>query len=478
MSQTAEIETQESLYISEEIEYKNNFAAMNGANIEINTVNSFQEEIPEPEEIVTTRTVSQNPILKMAVIGGGIFIFIMLIGGVINGSMSALKLSTAKKIEPTQNSQQVLEEPIKDETGKDKTALALTSQSLEMKKMRDLKAIAEATPTPSPIPKSVSVAHTTPVPIRRTVVQNPTYRRDRPPSVEHLLVQPQSKPQIQYQPQLQPQPSTTAGVVKAPAIDPMQQWQKVADVGSFSAPSSESGLEKDLFLGIEGGIGQSQESKDNQVEVNNNSKRILVGSTSSGKLETPIVWASDDQSTQNYLVRITQEIKASDGSGVVPVGSYLVVQIANTNTDGYAQLYATAILVNHNGDTQEKKLPANAVRILASNGKLLKAQSGRGSDVMGMIFSAALAGVAKASEIQNRPTSSITSNSSGLSSSITTNADQDTLAGFSEGAFGSILQDIKAANETRAQSLSNQNKVYVIEAGKTVRIYVNQTISI
>jgi hypothetical protein len=209
-----------------------------------------------------------------------------------------------------------------------------------------------------------------------------------------------------------------------------------------------------------------------------NGKRVIVGTKGEGKLETPIVWADSDSSSQNYLIRLTKELKASDGSVVVPVDSYLVVQLTNTNTEGYAQLYASAILVNQNGDTQEKKLPSGAVRILASNGKLLKAKSGRGSDFPNTIFSAALAGVGKAVSLQNSPTSSITTTGNGFTSSSVTQENRDTLAGFGEGAIGSILQDMKAASEKRAQSMNNQNKVYVIEAPKTVRIYINETISL
>ncbi|MBD2472919.1 hypothetical protein [Nostoc sp. FACHB-145] len=263
------------------------------------------------------------------------------------------------------------------------------------------------------------------------------------------------------------------------SVDPQQQWLAVAEAGSFSAPKTEPELDKQLANGIEGGTGIAPDSKQQSQEIvtPSNGKRVIVGTIGEGKLETPIVWADSDSSSQNYLIRLTKELKASDGSVVVPVDSYLVVQLTNTNTEGYAQLNASAILVNQNGDTQEKKLPTGAVRILASNGKLLKAQTGRGSNFTNTIFSAALAGVGKAVSLQNSPTSSITTTSNGFTSSSVTGGNRDALAGFGEGAIGSILQDMKAASEQRAQSMGNQ-KVYAIEAGKTVRIYVNQTISL
>lgn len=140
------------------------FAAMNGVSIQIESL--ADTEAPEPEEITTTRTIWQNPLLKMAVIGGIILIFIMIVGGLINGSMNALNFSPTK-IESPKTNQETIEEPVKDETGQNKTALALTSQNVEFKKIRDQKAEATttATATPSPTFTPVLVA---PAPPTRT----------------------------------------------------------------------------------------------------------------------------------------------------------------------------------------------------------------------------------------------------------------------------------------------------------------------
>ncbi|MBW4458326.1 MAG: hypothetical protein KME55_40250 [Nostoc indistinguendum CM1-VF10] len=100
---------------------KKYFAAMNGVSVEAEPLP--QSEVPEPEEIVTTRTIPQNPLLKMAVIGGVILVFIMIIGGLINGSMNALNISTTKIESPKINLETTELSEIVDETGKTKTAL-------------------------------------------------------------------------------------------------------------------------------------------------------------------------------------------------------------------------------------------------------------------------------------------------------------------------------------------------------------------
>jgi hypothetical protein len=450
------------------------FAAMNGVSIQLESL--ADTEAPEPEEITTTRTIPQNPLLKMAVIGGIILVFIMIVGGLINGSMNALNFSPTK-IESPKINLETIEEPVKDETGQNKTALALTSQNVEFKKIRDQKAQAEATPTPSPTFTPVPVAPPPPtrtIPQRTqpvTVSRNPSPPRINTPTTRSLTV---SQPQPQAK-QVARVISNASSAVKTQQLDPMQQWLAVANVGSFS--SSVSSDDEQLNpSGIKGGIGSSTEVKNQTTDYN--TKRILVGSTTEGRLETPIFWGTNDDIGQNYLIKISLPLKASDGSEVLPTGSYLVAQLTNSNGSGFAQLRGVSVLINSDGNTQEKKLPENAVLIMSKNGSFLKAESRKGSNLGGDLMSAVIAGVAKAAEIQNRPTSQTNISSSGFSSSTTTNDDKNITSAFGEGAFNNLLEGIKASNQSRSGQLNSQEKVFVIDAGQTVQIFVNQTISL
>jgi hypothetical protein len=454
------------------------FAAMNGVSIQIESL--ADTEAPEPEEITTTRTIPQNPLLKMAVIGGIILIFIMIVGGLINGSMNALNFSSTK-IESPKINLETIEEPVKDETGQNKTALALTSQNVEFKKIRDQKAEAEATSTATPSPTFTPVAVAPPPPTRTipqrtqpvTVSINPSPPRINTPTRRSLPV---SQPQPKQVARVIPNASSA---VKIQSLDPMQQWLAVANVGSFSS-SVNSDDEQLNPSGIKGGIGSSTEVK-NQTTAQTtdyNTKRILVGSTTEGRLLTPIFWGTNDDIGQNYLIKISLPLKASDGSEVLPTGSYLVAQLTNSNGSGFAQLRGVSVLINSDGNTQEKKLPENAVLIMSQNGGFLKGESRKGSNLGSDLMSAVIAGVAKAAEIQNRPTSQTNISSNGFSSSITTNDDKNITSAFSEGAFSNLLESIKASNQSRSQGLNSQEKVFVIDAGQTVQIFVNQTISL
>ncbi|MBD2535980.1 hypothetical protein H6G97_44320, partial [Nostoc flagelliforme FACHB-838] len=438
------------------------FAAMNGVSIQLESL--ADTEAPEPEEITTTRTIPQNPLLKMAVIGGIILVFIMIVGGLINGSMNALNFSPTK-IESPKINLETIEEPAKDETGQNKTALALTSQNVEFKKIRDQKAQAqaEATPTPSPTFTPVPVAPPPPtrtIPQRTqpvTVSRNPSPPRINTATTRSLAVS-QPQPQAKQVARVIPNASSA---VKTQQLDPMQQWLAVANAGSFSS-SVNSDDEQLNPSGIKGGIGSSTEIK-NQTTAQTtdyNTKRILVGSTTEGRLETPIFWGTSDDIGQNYLIKISLPLKASDGSEVLPTGSYLVAQLTNSNGSGFAQLRGVSVLINSDGNTQQKKLPENAVLIMRKNGSFLKGESRRGSNLGSDLMSAVIAGVAKAAEIQNRPTSQTNISSNGFSSSTTTNDYKNITSAFGEGAFNNILEGIKASNQSRSGQLNSQEKVF------------------
>ncbi|MHC5748714.1 MAG: hypothetical protein ACYTXT_44155 [Nostoc sp.] len=454
------------------------FAAMNGAKTTRANDSIQPSENPAPEEIVTARTVSQSPLLKMGVIALIVLAFVTIVGALIGNSMNALNFSS-NKAQPTKAKEQTPEAEVVDETGKDKTALALTSQNYELKKIREEKP--NPTPTPSPTLAPAPIAPVTPPmqPVQRgqrsyPVASQPAPLRTLP---QARGSQPQLQPKI-AQPIRQSPLAFPTAATNAPTKDPTQQWLIAANAGSFRSSVDESESEKPIKTnGIEGGTGGATQVAQN-TSINYNALRVLVGSTAEGRLETPIAWGTGDAGNQNYLVKLTKPLKASDGSDVVPVGAYLVVQLAESNGSGLAKLRAVSVLVNSNGDTQEKRLPPNAVLIMAKDGSFLKAESRKGSNLGNNFIGAIVAGVAKAAEAQNRPVTQISSNSNGFSTSSTTNDQKDLSAAFGEGAFNSILDNIKSSNVARSQELSGREEVFVIDVGKPVQIFVNQTISL
>ncbi|MHC5739923.1 hypothetical protein [Nostoc sp.] len=469
----------------DEIKEKDNeqdFAAMNGAkSSQINDSNQ-PEENPAPEEIGTTRTVSQSPLLKGGVIALICLLFVTIIGALLGNSLNVLKFSSGNVQTAKKEVQTPPVEP-ENETGKDKTALALTSQNYELKQIRDQK------PTPTSSPASIAPQAPPIQPVRQVRQTYPVASQPRAPRTfpQVRREQPQARrEQPQPQPRIEPRSQQSAQPIpQSPKLDPTQQWLLAANAGSFSSsgdfntsggdePESEK---PSKTTGIEGGTGGAIQVSQT-ITTNYKAHRILVGSTAEGRLETPIAWEVGDTGNQNYLVKVSKPLKASDGSDGLPGGAYLVVQLAESNGSGLAKLRGVSVLVNRNGDTQEKPLPPNAVLIMAKNGNFLKAQSRKGSNLGNNFIGAIVAGVAKAAEVQNRATSQTSTNSNGFSTLSTTNDQKDLSAAFGEGAFNSILDNIKSSNVARSQQLSGREEVFVIDAGKSVQIFVNQTISL
>ncbi|WP_414516640.1 hypothetical protein [Nostoc sp. PCC 9305] len=451
------------------------FAAMNGAKTSHANDSIQPSENPAPEEIVTARTVSQSPLLKMGVVALICLLFVTIVGAMLGNSMNVLKFSKGI-VQPPTEEQTPLAEP-ENETGKDKTALALTSQNNELKQIRDRL----PTPTPSATLAPAPIAPITPPmqPVQRRQSSYPVASQPTAPFTfpQARVSQPQPQPQI-AQPSRQSSLAFPTAATNVPTKDPTQQWLLAANAGSFRSSVDESESEKPIKInGIEGGTGGATQVAQNTT-INYNALRVLVGSTAEGRLETPIAWGTGDAGNQNYLVKLTKPLKASDGRDVLPVGAYLVVQLAESNGSGFAKLRGVSVLVNTNGDMQEKQLPENAVLIMASDGGFLKAQSRKGSNLGNDFIGAIVAGVAKAAEVQNRPTTQISSNSNGFSTSSTTNEQKDLSAAFGEGAFNSVLDNIKSSNVARSQQLSGREEVFVIDVGKPVQIFVNQTISL
>ncbi|MDZ7965848.1 MAG: hypothetical protein RM368_12870 [Nostoc sp. DedSLP03] len=457
------------------------FAAMNGAKASHANDSIHPSENPAPEEIVTARTVSQSPLLKMGVIALIVLLFVVIIGALIGNSMNVLKFSKGI-VQPPTEEQTPLAEP-ENETGKDKTALALTSQNNELKQIRDR--LPSPTPTPSATLAPASIAPVTPPiqPVQRRQRSYPVASQPTAPFTfpQARVSQPQPRPQPQpkiAQPSRQSPLAFPTAATNVPTKDPTQQWLLAANVGSFKSSVDESESEKPIKTnGIEGGTGGATQVAQNTT-INYNALRVLVGSTAEGRLETPIAWGTGDAGNQNYLVKLTKPLKASDGRDVLPVGAYLVVQLAESNGSGFAKLRGVSVLVNSNNDTQEKPLPPNAVLIMAKDGGFLKAESRRGSNLGNNFIGAIVAGVAKAAEVQNRPVTQVSSSSNGFSVSSTTNEQKDLSAAFGEGAFNSILDNIKSSNVARSQQLSGREEVFVIDVGKPVQVFVNQTISL
>lgn len=490
------------------------FAQMNGVEIKTDSTTSSPELTTnspqaEPEEIVTTRPVAEHPFLKGLTISGGVLLLVLIFGAMIGSLTDALKSPNNSQQQENKITKTTQDSKPDDEEkeGDIKTAMAITSQKGELQAIVKAK---DDSPSPTPSPSVTTPTTSTAVTVRR---QPTTYQAPPPPPT--TVTRPSRSYQAAYNPPIrqqfspvptsappapQPKPVTVKPnisnshplPVKTASKDPMQEWLAVANIGNYSSNDSSSGEsiyeQPDLKNAqVEGGSGVkavsvSHPNEDSsQPPINYDGKRVLVGTRAAAVMETPIAWVGgnvSNQQQQNSLIRLTQPLKAFDGTEVLPKGSYIVAVVNPTNSE-IVQMTGVGILVNSGGRTQEKQLPTNSILILSKNGSLLKAESRKNGNNLGSsLMASLLSGLSKAAEIQNRANSQTTISSLGSVTTTIDNPDKDLVAGFAQGSLNEILSRMKSANERQLQGLQQQQQVFVIEAGKEVQIFVNQSISI
>ncbi|QLE59862.1 TrbI/VirB10 family protein [Nostoc sp. TCL26-01] len=480
------------------------FARMNGVEIPNGSETSSPVDEPktEPEEIVTTRPVANHPLLKGLTVSGGVLLIVVIFATMISSINGALNSPGDKSAQQNAKTAQTdIKSDNENEEGELKTAIALTSQKGELQAVTK-----QDTETTSPTPTVTATVKTQPTPTRPVTIHStpPPPIVTRPSRSDLKAVQPVVR---QSAPAPIPKPVKSQVVsnplpVRTTLKDPVQEWLAAANVGNYSSTDSGNAdlnqQEPDLNNAqVDGGIGIKssrqpesdglrptvghRNSSPQSPPTNYASKQVLVGTRAAGVMETPVAWVGSrvsNQQPQNSLIRLTQPLKAFDGSEVLPKGAYVVAMINPTNSE-IAQMTAVSALINSGGRTQEKQLPPNSILILGKNGNLLKAESRKGGSNLGSsLMASLLSGLSKVAEIQNRANSETTISSLGTTTTTTNNSEKDLVAGFAQGSINEILGRMKNSNEQQLQKLQQQQQVFVIESGKQVQVFVNQSISI
>ncbi|MBD2438850.1 TrbI/VirB10 family protein [Nostoc sp. FACHB-110] len=487
------------------------FARMNGAEVKGQETDSKTLSQPtdngqpnEPEEIVTTRPVASHPVLKGLTISGGVLIIVIVFGTMISSLTDALNSPSNQPDTRSAKTQTSKASNEKDEEGDLKTAIAITSQKGELQALvkKDNAVPAKPSPTPSvtmtPTTRAAVTVRAQPVaPRQPQVYQAPPPRPivARATRSDQTVNSAPPRRQFTAAPAATPQPQVKLNnprplVARSTPKDPMQEWLAAGNVGIYSSNNDETNYDPPDIKNaqVEGGTGvkpvnasypNQNQNTSSSIPANYGGKQVLVGTRAAGVIETPLAWVgSSNQAQQNSLIKLTQPLKGFDGGEVLPKGSYVVATISTTNSE-VVQMKATSALINSSGRTLEKQLPANSILILGKDGNLLKAKSRQGGNNLGSsLMASLLSGLSKAAEIQNRANTQSTISSLGTTTTTIDNPDKNLVAGFAQGSLNEVLERMKNANEQQLRGLEQQQQVFVIEAGKQVQIFVNQSISI
>ena len=455
-------------------------------------------DIPDdPYTVRTERTFVNNPynkgIISLAMVGGGVFVFMVVLRFLMGGYLTALNESS--EIEEQVDQSNIFDENNESLAPNEDLAIhqALNQQSDELKDVEKFNQAAKPEvkappPQVTKVPQPPAPAPQ-PAPVR-TVSQT---RATRPVPVNPT---PPPRPIVEKQ---------------EPKLDPMEQWLLAANMGSYGATNfnaQEVSYNNSYNNGYSNAVnysgqsnsgnlisvsynGESKESADSiqlretqQSELYANAavaqgystispNQFMRGTTAKGEVELPIIWmleASEVNQQRDYLIRLKQPLVGASGQEIVPEGSLAVVKAQQFyGNTGFIQLEVTSLIVEKEGITREYPVPPDSLIVLNKKGEILEAKAEKANNVdAGTLL---LSGIARAASISNSPTSTFVSP---FGSSTT--GDRDLVGGFIEGVTNSAVNSIQ--QRQNARNFAQDPTVFMIDGGTKVSLVVNKTFSL
>ncbi|NJL64923.1 MAG: TrbI/VirB10 family protein [Methylacidiphilales bacterium] len=480
------------------------------------------ELFDDPQLGKTQPTFYGNPFAKFGAVGLVMLVVFGAAATVLNSIMSG-----KPRIAPTIANQEVDKPKLEiadnsqvTETGKLKAELALSTQADKIKSVER-----------SQNPKTQIVRRNTQT---RNERSKPVSSRIIPRQVAKNQVAyiPSSIPQrVSYKPRNIPYTPKTKPVTnkinpaslskQEEAVNPMKQWREISSLGSYGnveiASNSESLANNNTLdskfneqqtPSIPSATLISVTSNSNQIVPTNNDSdieplyeeealiignsetpQLTVGSSSSGKLVTPLIWTKNQPNSaavnsakqpqqDKFIIQLSQPLTTKVGLVIFPKGSQIIVQVKDIQKSGFTELEATGAVINGN----EYLLPGNAIAVRGKSGQPLIAS--KWGDKGGEIASRdaetfAVGSLAKVGKVLNQPKEEQISTNSGFGgtssfSSIRRNR-SNILGAVLEGGFEPLTQQILQRNQQALQEIQQREYVWYVKAGTEVQVFVNQT---
>ncbi len=212
---------------------------------------------------------------------------------------------------------------------------------------------------------------------------------------------------------------------------------------------------------------------------------ILTGTSAKGTTLTPILWGSDSANGAKFVAKLEEPLLANNKREALPAGTQLVVMArpsangnSNNNSSSLVEVDVVAVIVQG----REYATPPGAIVIHDENNGLLVGEDyfKREDQIASRDYLTVLGGALNTlGQVLNRPSGTFSSNTSGFGSSSTNvvnNRDPNIFGALLEGGFKDIPGIWSQRNQQALAQLANQPKVYQIPKGRTIRVFVNQSI--
>jgi Bacterial conjugation TrbI-like protein len=212
---------------------------------------------------------------------------------------------------------------------------------------------------------------------------------------------------------------------------------------------------------------------------------ILTGTSAKGTTLTPILWGSDSANGAKFVAKLEEPLLANNKREALPAGTQLIVMArpssngnSGVNSSSLVEVDVVGVIVQG----REYATPPGAIVIHDENNGLLVGEDyfKREDQIASRDYMTVLGGALNTlGQVLNRPSGSFSSNSSGFGSSSTNiinNRDPNVFGALLEGGFKDIPGIWNQRNQQALAQLANQPKVYQIPKGRTIRVFVNQSI--
>ncbi|KAM3097844.1 hypothetical protein ACKFKF_18895 [Phormidesmis sp. 146-12] len=479
------------------------------------------DEALDPEQNRAKSGFHNNGLAKAAVVGGGSLMIVLGVMTFYKGAIPQQK--AAKPVDPDQT--QPKKDPAAEEIEKVRLSESQSKAELALQKQRDVfssvdKKNGKTTLNEKDVkPKTQPIAPSAP----RSEVATPVSQPAPIASAPAMITPPLSAPVVR--PILTPA-NAIASQPDRPEIDPNLEWQRLSVLGRFGTVSpgfgtaaiaanlsintAKSGVPPNSSLTDPGKASASKpavvstpvssapplsqyfrgtnvRSLYKQAGLNTLTapsspiRALLVGTSAKAATLTPILWAPNSSTAARFLIKLDEPMLDGNNSVAFPIGTQFIVTTNKTDPNtGIVDLEVISVIING----AEFSPPAGAIVIRDDKGGLLvgedyykRQRRVAGKDMM-LIFASALGNIG--SILNRSQSSSSTSISTGGVSSTTTantNPPPNYLGAALEGGFSKLSEVLSSRNEKAIQTIMSAPKVFQIPQGRSMQVFVNQSIS-
>jgi hypothetical protein len=204
-------------------------------------------------------------------------------------------------------------------------------------------------------------------------------------------------------------------------------------------------------------------------------KGILVGTSAKGSTVTPILWNAGISSTAKFIIKLDEPIRDNTNQPAIPAGTQLVVTVKPAGTNiGFAELEVVSVIIQG----QEFTPPVGMLVVRDENNGLLVGEDyfKRNEQIASRDSMTILTGaLGRVGQVLTQPSSTISTSGLG-STTVVSNQSPNILGAILDGGFSSLPATWSQRNQQALQEIASKPNVYQIPQGRSVRIFVNQTL--